>query len=295
MKIDKETIFKKLIIIQEKLKIFYSPLRKFFIVVFLLLVFFYSFWFSLSEDKFKNFILSQAKVFLNEKVTIENSKKGWCGFQLLNIKGESVVLEKLKVNFCSFKFFTLQGINLVLSFKGGDIFITFPILKQKTEILISPNFDLNEFPILSNYIGFRGKPIHFLKIEIAKNENLEINTLLSAEEVIIEKEKIQPAFIRGFLPDAIYFKKIDFEGYTLDEKTNISLKTEGFFQGNITGLIANEGNFLQSKISLKLIGNFSDLEKVTPLVKSFLQPYLEGNKLQIKLGGTLRNLKPEKI
>jgi hypothetical protein len=253
-----------------------------FFLVFL--TFFYAFFFSLSDEKIKNFVTNSFAA--ESKITIENIEKNFCSIEIDNLQLQKITIPKVTADFCSFSFFFLQKIPITLSFEAGKIFVDFPMIAKQGAASISPQFSWNKLPIVSDYVKAKGNPFYTFTADYGR-EDFFVDIDFSAKDFIVDHGQIKPEFIKTFIPEQIKFDDLLLKANILEKNIRIQITSKGFFEGKVIGVISRNANFFQSKISFTVRGKFQNVDKLSPLLKTQLQPYLKNNALQMKLEGNL--------
>lgn len=285
--------FQNIFKIYKETKWIHKLVKFFFLFFLIILVFFYSFWFSLSEEKIKDFLIGS---FPQQNIAITAIEKQWCSIEIQQFQYGEFPVFNIKAHFCSFSLVFLQKIPITLYFaKGNEIYASFPILAKQGEARLSPDFQWNELPIISNYLPVRNKPFYDLLIKYTKDNPPNITVEFQAKDFLLDNENIQPDFLQGFIPPNIKLDDLTMQVEAKNKRIDVKLNSTGFFVGNVVGVISRNNNFLQSKISFKISGTFKSLEQFNPLVKNYLKPYLKNKALQMKIGGILAQPVAEKI
>ena len=276
-----------------KNKKFYKFLLKIFLFFLVFLTFFYTFWFSLSEEKVRDFILKNK--ILGESITITQIKKNWCSIDIENLKLNALFIPKIKFRFCSLSFLFLRGIPISFFFEEGKIQTTFPLLSSKSEVNIDSNFAWNELPFIGEYIPAKENPTYSLKVEYSKNlvEGAVID--LSLQNFFLDKKKVQHPLIKPFIPDNINFDDLILNLDITPQLVRLNLKTKGIFTGNVIGIINIKPNLFDSKIAIKIAGRIKNAEQLGSIINLYLKPYLRNDALQLELGGTLQSPQPKNL
>ena len=256
--------------------------------------FFYSFWFSLSKDSFENFIAAQILYFLPKgNFSIDYINKNLCGFQILGIKYEEIEVQKVQSNFCSFKFLFLGVIPIQVNTNNESLEILYSIWSQKITVTAVDSPDLNSIPFFNRYVGFTEKVKYSLNTTIYSSTS-EVDFNFAATNIIFDNKKI-PILIRSFLPNNLNFTEAELAFSIQNKRLNFTLLTKGFFNGKLSGIISLTEKFKESKISVRLVGNITNLENLNPVTLGFLKPYLNQNRLELRITGTVGLPKIEKL
>ena len=271
----------------------YKFLLTIFLCILVFLTFFYTFWFSLSEEKIKNFILENR--ILGKNITITQIKKNWCSIDIENLKFGILFIPKTKLQFCSFSLLFLQSVPISFFFEGGKIQADFPILASASTVTVDSDFAWNQLPLISQYIPAKENPVYSLKIKYAKNLDEGIVADLSLQNFLLDKDKVQPALIRPFIPPNFNLDNLILNLDITPQFIRINLQSQGIFQGNVRGIINTNLDLLKSKISIKIAGRIKNIDKLGPFIGLYLKPYLKNDALQLELGGTLGAPQPKAI
>ena len=263
--------------------------KNIFLCLTVLLIFFYSFWFSLSDKTIKDFIIDQGFI------AIGGIQKKWCSIELSQLRKGKIFVEKVKINFCSLQVLLLQRLPLVLQLDGGNILLNYPILASTGNMSINSDFAWNKLPIVSDYIKVDGNPFYALTAQYTIAQDLQISARLLAKQFILDNKQIRPLWIQSFLPKNIVFDNLEIQVSSAANNINIKVKSQGIFQGNITGIIVRKKKFFQSKISFKVSGILQSIEQLNPVIRGYIKPYLKGNAIQMKIVGVLANPKLEAL
>ena len=286
------------------MKWFFQILKVVLLFFMILLVFFYSFWFSFSEEKIKDFFV---ELLPQKDITISSIKKKWCSIEIKKIQYKNFPKINAEFYFCTPSLILLQKIPATLRFDSvgendgkkidpnSEIYVDIPIFAQKGFVRMNSDFKWNKIPLVSDYIQTKGNPFYDLTLEYTDKKTPDIQAQFQAKNFIIDNEKINPVFIRDFLPQNIKFDDLSITAKFVNNRIDLKITSKGFFAGNIVGIISRNNNFLQSKISFKVVGKLKKIEDLNSFIKNYLQPYLKKNLLQIKISGTLGYPKIENL